>query len=372
VFYRLSTDGIGQKVALEGTFSGPRPTPCWLIGGGKSLTSELAEEIVRTPVPRMCINLAGTGLLRPNLWTAYDPSTRFHRTVYLDPGIMKFVHRRRAMDLVPETTYKVCDCPQTYFFDREGRRGFGDFLSFQHQGIVDWADSMVQGIDILYRLGFRRIYLAGCEMRVRPGVEHLRSAEAKGIDYHETELLSEFLKRCRKAGLTDETLENAGEIPVYHFDEKKTLRAAANTDLHYFRVSQAMRLSRRSMALAGLELISVTPGSRLNDYFRYAPIEQASLEIFNEIGDPASENVSGRYRLTGPRMQSGLGPMRDIKPHRWDETRDHPVGTKRAEERADRDSNSSVDQQRTVSRKRLVREELEIIGENELMMEEEG
>jgi len=174
MFYRIGTDGVRTEVGLQGTFGGPQRTSVWLIGGGRTLTASVAEQILRTPVPRMCINLAGTGLLRPTLWTSYDPSARFHRSVYLDAGVMKFVHRRRAMDLVPETTFKVCECPQTYFFERDVERGFGNFLSQGQRGIVDWADSMVQGIDLLYQLGFRRIYLAGSEMRVRPTEEQLR------------------------------------------------------------------------------------------------------------------------------------------------------------------------------------------------------
>lgn len=371
VFQRMSTDGVSRYAALEGVFSGPRPSPCWLIGGGRSLTPEVAEEILKAPVPRMCINLAGTGLLRPNLWTSYDPSARFHRSVYMDPGVMKFVHRRRAMDLVPETTYKVCECPQTYFFERDPGRGFGNFLSTNHQGIADWADSMVQAIDVLYRLGFRRIYLAGCEMRVRPGEELIQTAKEQGVAYSEAELLSEFMKRCRRAGLTDERLGESQEVPVYHFPERKSLRSAANTDFHYFRVAQYLRLSRRSLAEAGVELISVTPGSRLNDYFRFVSLEEACREMLSEIGDPAQEEVAGRYRLTGPRLRTDLGPMRDFKPHRWNEASAKSPPARGAEPGADRVRNDLIVEGEGKSRRKLLGE-LEIIQAEELIVDEEG
>ncbi|MCA9098487.1 MAG: hypothetical protein KDA36_08880 [Planctomycetaceae bacterium] len=365
MFYRLSTDGTRVDAALEGTFGGPGRTSCWLIGGGVTLNAGVAAQIVGTPVPRMCINLAGTGLFRPNLWTSYDPSARFHRSVYLDPGIMKFVHRRRAMDLVPETTFKVCDCPQVYFFDRDGERGFANFLSADQRGIVDWADSMVQGIDLLFHLGIRRIFLAGCEMRVRPTEMQIAIAREKGIEYAENELLSEFLKRCRKAGVTEESLDATGETDVYHFAERKPIRAAANTDFHYFRVSQYLRLSRRAMALAGVDLISVTPGSRLNDYFPFQTVESVCAEMLLEVGDPAHEDVEGRYRLTGPRVMDGLGPMRDFKPHRWGEEKTKPVPAKREMIVERKEGRGAKGLQR-------LREELEIIDGNELVVNEEG
>ena len=181
MFYRLQTDGVQVGAALEDVYSGPVDSACWLIGGGPSLAELPHGDIADSPIPKMVVNLAGSHLLRPTFWTSYDPSARFHRSVYLDPGIVKFVHRRRSMDLVPETTYKVCECPNTYFFERDGQRGVHDFLAATHTGIIDWADSMVQAIDILYRLGFRVIYLAGCEMRVRLSAEQLERAARAGV-----------------------------------------------------------------------------------------------------------------------------------------------------------------------------------------------
>lgn len=316
-FYRLSTDLTRSDVPLEGLFAGPIPSACFLVGGGPSLTRLPVAGIAAAPVPKMCVNLSGTRLVRPTFWTSYDPSARFHRSVYLDAGVMKFVHRRRAMDLVPETSFKVCDCPNTYFFDRDGGRGFADSLSPASTGIVDWADSMVQAIDILYRLGFRVVYLAGCEMRVRPSKEQIERGAAFGVRYDPRGLLRDFLRQCEAAGLLAEQLDSLPPGRHYHFDEHKPIRAAANTDFHYFRISQYLRLSRRSLSLAGMQLVSVTPHSRLNDYFRYTPARQALRRIEREIGDPQTEPVRGLYGRTAPRHRRTLDPMRDFRPHHW-------------------------------------------------------
>lgn len=317
LFYRLHADRTRVDVPLENAFAGPLPSACWLIGGGPSLSRLPHREIGESPIPRMCVNLAGARLLRPTFWTSYDPSIRFHRSVYLDPGVMKFVHRRRAMDLVPETTFKICECPNTVFFEREIARGFADFLSPDHRGIVDWADSMVQAIDILYRLGFRVIYLAGCEMQVRPSAAQRRRAAEAGVSFKSGQLLRDFLRDCEKAGVTADELDRLETGPHYHFDERKPIRAAANTDFHYFRVSQYLRLSRRSMSITGLQLVSITPHSRLNDYFPYVPARRALRSIANTVGDPRTEPVRGLYRQTEPRQTGPLGPMRDFRPHHW-------------------------------------------------------
>lgn len=314
-FFRISTDRTEQPVPLENLFAGPTPSACFLIGGGPSLARLPCDEIARAPVPKMAVNLAGTRRLRPTFWTAYDPTARFHRSIYLDPGVLKFVHRRRAMDLVPETTYKVCDCPGTLFFDHDGERGFADFLSQQARGIVDWADSLVQAIDILYRLGFRVIYLAGCEMRVRPSKAQIARAATLGVRHDGRELLRDFVGRCERAGLSAGELEALGTAPQYHFDESKPLPSAVQTDKHYFRIAQSLRLSRRSLALAGVQLVSVTPHSRLNDHFPYLPVRRVLNQLRHEIGDPATESVRGLYHQNGPRHSRRLDPMRDVLPH---------------------------------------------------------
>src|SRR5262245_23167651 len=91
MFYRLHTDGTRTEVALADAYAGPTRTACWLIGGGPSLVELPCQAIARSPVPKFAVNLAGTRLLRPTFWTSYDPSARFHRSIYLDASVTKFV-----------------------------------------------------------------------------------------------------------------------------------------------------------------------------------------------------------------------------------------------------------------------------------------
>jgi hypothetical protein len=315
-FYRLSTDEHVIPAAWEDACAGPIPSTCWLIGGGPSLAQLPCADIARSPAPKMAINLSGVRLIRPNFWTAYDPAARFHRSVYLDAGVIKFMPRARAFDVVPESTFKVCDCPQTYFFDRDPCRGYHDLLDPAAPGIVDWADSLVQAVEILYRLGFRRLLLAGCELCLRPSRDWVRRANELGVIYMEGEPLKDFARRCREKGLSDDEMARLGAGPLYHFDETKPFAAALATDSHYFRVVQSLRLSRRSLCQAGLQLISVTPRSRLNPFFEYRPVEAALDQLRIEIGDPQREPTRGLYTQTAERPRPGLGLMRDVLPLR--------------------------------------------------------
>jgi len=317
MFFRLHADGAVQPADLRDQFAGPTRTPCWLIGGGPSLADLPTASIAASPIPKFAVNLAGHGLLRPTFWTSYDPTIRFHRSIYLDPSIIKFVHRCRAMDLVPGTTFKVCEAPSTLFFHRAPQLGYRDFLAPRAEAIVDWQDSLVQAIDLAYRLGFRTLYLAGCDMCVRPSAQQLEVARSVGVDHRPGEPLKEFLDRCRRAGLTAGELDPLETGRQYHFDEAKPLAAAVQTDLHYFRVAQYLRLARRAIALAGLEIISVTPHSRLNDHFPYRSAADVLREIAQQIGDPRSETTRGQYTSTAGGPAPDLAPMRDLPPHNW-------------------------------------------------------
>lgn len=330
LFYRLHTDRTRTPALLEDSFAGPVSSACWLVGGGPSLHQLPHDEIAAAPVPRLCVNLAGSRLFRPDLWTSYDPSTRFHRSVYLDPRILKFVHERRAMDVVPGTTFKVCDCPNLVFFSRDIHRGYADYLSPKHIAIADWSDSLIQAIDIAFRLGFRTLYLAGADMRIHPSPAQQQLARRHGVQYHPGGLLQDFLRDCEQAGLSLDELARLAPASHYHFGETRALRATASADQHYFRVVQALRLSRRNLALAGVRLISVTPGSRLNDHFPYQTVRQALRDIRREVGDPACEPVRGLYSRTSPRLPAGIGTMRDYRPHRWTANGPPPRATRPA------------------------------------------
>lgn len=329
MFFRCETDGTRTPVEVRGLFAGPMRSMCWIVGGGPSLQSMPCREISSTAIPRFGVNLSGTGLLRPTIWTSYDPTARFHRSIYLDGSILKLVSVRRAMDLVPDSTFKVCEAPNLLFFERMSGRGFHDFPpalattsskeDAGSNGVVDWQDSLIQAIELAWWLGFRELVLIGCEMHVRPESAHLRLARERGVEYRSGELLKGYYERCAACGLTRPMLEQSAASRPYHFDETKSLAAAIQTDWHYFRVAQYLRLSRRAMALAGLELISATPDSRLNDFFPFQHVDDVIETLRRRVGHPHHETTRGKYSQA-VKPSSGV-PMRDFKPHGWTDDR---------------------------------------------------
>jgi hypothetical protein len=161
---------------------------------------------------------------------------------------------------------------------------------------------------------------------VRPSAAQLELASAGGIERTRGELLETFFERCAAAGIKRAEFEQLDAPTQYHFDEQKPLAAAVQTDLHYFRTAQYLRLSRRALSLAGVELISVTPDSRLNDYFPYRSIADVLADIGAAVGQPDEEPTRGLYTQVGTRAPKGLGPMRDLKPHHWKRNGEAPQG----------------------------------------------
>jgi hypothetical protein len=167
MFHRSTTDQSFTPLDLRDFYAAPEGAACWLMGGGPSLTRLPLAEIRASHIPIMAVNLAGQGHLIPDFWTAYDPTARFLPSIYRSPRTLKFLHRRRSMDLLPGGTHKLCECPGLVFFENE-KRDFTHAFSPQANKILDWNDSLIQAIDILFHLGFRTLYLAGCELSIAP------------------------------------------------------------------------------------------------------------------------------------------------------------------------------------------------------------
>lgn len=312
MFYRSTTDQQWSPLDLKNLYAGPQGSACWLLGGGPSLTTLPLEKIRSSLAPIMAINLAGHGHIIPDFWTAYDPTTRFLPANYRTPRTLKFIHKRRAMDLLPGDTFKLCECPGVVFFEHE-KRNFSQSFSPVAARILDWNDSFIQALDLLLHLGFRTIYLAGCDLYIAPSTELQQQAQQQGLNYQPGQSLRLFLEACRSQNIAPGLTETAITGPQYHFDEAKPLAATLRTDDHYQRTVQLLRLSRQALTQTGLKLISVTPHSRLNDFFPCQTIAHAFEDLAHIQGPPAHQKTRGLY--TGqPIMAPQLTcPMRDLK-----------------------------------------------------------
>lgn len=344
LFFRSSTDGATQDAtaALENLYAGTEPTACWLVGSGPSLLDADIDAIAGSPAPKIGVNFSGRGpdgtppLLTPDIWTSYDPTARFHRSIFLNPRIMKFLKSDKDKNLVPGTNFKACDCPATYFFHNECR-GYSDFLRPGSNAILNAKDSFVQALDIGFRLGFRIFYCVGTDMVIRPSAGQVRLAESVGMTYDPnkgtlikrdnvrdvwSDRLPDFVDEYVRArnGLERakaiEELETPARESQYSFTERKPLAAALHSDSHYWERVQYLRLSRRCLSINGVSLVSCTPGSRLNAWFRTSTVAEACEAIRKSVGCPASEKTKGKYSGDVD-LSLGLPVHKDVMPYSW-------------------------------------------------------
>lgn len=133
---------------------------------------------------------------RPNLWFSVDSPDHFIRSIWLDPTIMKFVpicSTQKPLFHNDEWKWfrhlKVGDCPNMVYYRRNER-----FLSdqFLYEDTINWGchkdygsgrSIMLATMRMLFLLGFRRVFLLGCDMDMANGKEmnyHFEQKREKG------------------------------------------------------------------------------------------------------------------------------------------------------------------------------------------------
>lgn len=336
LLYRTDTDKnrIDVSPVLCDSYPGGS---CWIIGAGPSLlnlSDQDIERIQNSPAAKFAVNHGGrrkdgSWIIKPTHWTSYDPTDKFSQALYNDPSIVKFVSGTRSMDVVPDDTRKLCDAPNMYFITKEDRP-YSRMFDRNAQAVLDCRDSFIQAIDIAFRLGFRRLYCIGTELKINPSPEQRAYIESFGLTFEDdllkrrdgylTDRLSEMVEEVRiKAGMpskgqaTAKLFEDKGREDQYCFGDRKAFAAAVSCDGHYWERVQFLRLGRRCMELNGLELYSCTPKSRLNSVFKYLPVWQAVAEIQGRTGS-YQEDLERAYT---DRMIPYLALHRDVPAFSW-------------------------------------------------------
>lgn len=332
MLFWTTVDGAKVPMPLQNAYAGLQRTACWLMGAGPSLRGIASETLLRiqneSPAARIAVNYAGRGddgqgwLLRPTHWVGYDTTSRFSRSTFQDPTIVKFVRGNRHTDLIPDGTEKVHDCPSVYYYEMEFRK-YSNFVYPTAEKVNDSLDSMVAALDIAYLLGFREVFLIGADMRIRPSPTQIALAEEAGSGYPVTcegrtsDRLQHFLDAYVKArGVSHREacaeLEKVDREAQYAFPETKSFGTAVACDTHYWQRVEYLRLSRKTFAQAGLRVVSCTPGSRLNSWFEYMPVEEVCDYLLKRHGDPREESTVGRYT---EKQVTVLPWHKDIDPH---------------------------------------------------------
>jgi len=154
-----------------------RGRSAFLICGGPSFGKLDHAPLARPGVVTMSVNNS-VRTFRPNMWVSVDSPDHWIRSVWLDPTIMKWVpisHSPKKIFNSDSWTFmdlRVGDCPNIVYYKRNEHFQAKQFL---WEDCFNWGNHkkfgggrtvMLPAIRILYILGFRRVYLLGCDLNM--------------------------------------------------------------------------------------------------------------------------------------------------------------------------------------------------------------
>lgn len=166
----------------------------FLICGGPSANDLPLEQLSRKGVFSLAVNnVAAHPRFRPQAFVCSDPPQKFSHSIWLDPGIMKFIptpklrsRRGKLRKKLPNGEFEmmktsVIDCPNVWGFQRwswlwpneqffltEGACWGNHRAGVEKTGQPKTVCTMLLALRILYYLGARRIFLVGVDFRMSP------------------------------------------------------------------------------------------------------------------------------------------------------------------------------------------------------------
>lgn len=199
---------------------------------------------------------------RPNAWACVDDPARFMKSIWLDPKIMKFVPFDHTEKPLWDNTVKnwgplnkkVRECPNMIYYRRnekfEATRWLWEY-TFNWGDHSKWGGGrsvMLAALKILFVLGFRNVYLLGCDLHM-------------------------------------------DENSKYHFDEERD-RGAQNGNMRTYKkmIETYYPKLKPHFDSVGFNVYNCNPDSRLK-VFDYVPFEEAveratgSLDVDKEISN---------------------------------------------------------------------------------------
>jgi len=249
-----------SPVVLEGLY---KDMSAFLICNGPSFAG-LNHDLLRKPgVITFGIN-NGARTFRPNFWTCVDDPVRFIKSIWLDPKITKFVPKNHLDKPIFDNekwtvmNKKVYECPNVLGYMRNERFNAETFLKEttlnwgNHKDFGGGRSVMLPALRILYLLGFRTIYLLGCDMKM-------------------------------------------SENYTYHFDEQRS-KGAVNCNMGtYDRLKHEYLPQLKShFDKAGLKVYNCNPDSELK-CFPFISYSEAIDSAIKELGDIENERTYGLY-----------------------------------------------------------------------------
>lgn len=236
MFYRYTARDVRLATDLDDLFL---EEPCFIVGGAPD--AKAFGEIARAKPGGhiLAINNAGTVVPR-TLWVGGDKPACYSESILIDPTVMKFAVISRRKEIVMGQAWATC--PNTYFFGTNEGFTHRNFLD-RHRDLVWWKNTFFIAIQLAYRLGFRKIYLAGCGFKISKEQQYA----------WETKLGDDEIAWNTRL-YNDSVAQLKGLLP--HFQQR------------------------------GLEVVSCTPGSLANDILPFEEPAVAWERIVGRIPPP--------------------------------------------------------------------------------------
>lgn len=171
--------------SLRDQYAGQR---VFLLGGGQSLRGVDLTALQRPGITIAAMNNVAT-MIRPDIWFSVDQPRNFHETIWRDSGVMKFTFDKHLKSCSVDSWdgsqfvhsgLRAKDCPNVWGFAH--RHGW-DAESFLTDHVPTWGVNgpeedpekvsrhqsvMLPSLWLLYWLGFRTVYLLGCDFAIPP------------------------------------------------------------------------------------------------------------------------------------------------------------------------------------------------------------
>jgi len=270
----------GAQLNLIGHYRGHS---AFLICNGPSFV-QLNHALLNKPgVMTFGIN-NGPKTFRPNFWTCVDDPVRFLKSIWLDPRITKFVPQAHFEKPIFDNEKwevmktKVGECPNVIGYRRNEkfmaeRFLFEDTLNWgNHKDYGGGRSVMLPAIRILFLLGFRRVYLLGCDMKM-------------------------------------------SQTYTYHFDEQRSKGAVSCNMSTYDRLkSEYLPALKPVFDAEGFEVYNCNPESELK-VFPFMSFADAIEEATHSLGDVPNERVWGMYSTPEEKHRWKAEPGKDQKEH---------------------------------------------------------
>lgn len=222
----------------------------FLAAGGPSADDLPLEELNRRGIWTMAVNnMAGHGSFRPQAMVCADPPGKFSHSIWLDPGIVKFVPmaklrgvRARLRRKLPDGKFKRLDrethqCPNVWgykrcpwltpdddFFLADGAYWGNLDDGVRRTGQPKAVCTLLLGIRLLRYLGARRVFLVGVDFSMSSGRGYAfpqgGTREAAASNNEHFAVVNEWLCQMQKRGV----FERFG-ISILNCYQNSSLRA---------------------------------------------------------------------------------------------------------------------------------------------------